>query len=700
MAKREKAIVEEAHKRFALCEEAEATNRRLFLEDLRFANGDPDNHYQWPDQILRSRQEDQRPILTVNKVKQHNRQISNEARQNKPSIRVYPVDSGADKKTADIYNGIIRHIEQNSDADTAYDTAAEFAVDAGIGYWRVTTEYVSEESFEQEIYIRRVKNPLNIFLDPNIEEADGSDAKFAFVFQDLPCEEFKAQYPNAKQIGWPKLGGGDAWLNKDTIRIAEYFCIEELTDTLIADENGNTILMSAMSPEDRELIDAMPIQRKRTVKRRKVNWYFIAGDKVLEQRDWLGKYIPIVRVVGDEVDIDGKTDRKGNTRALKDAQRMYNYWTSCATEFVALQGKSPYVGPARAFEGYEKYWNNANMVNFPYLPYNDVDAEGQPVTPPQRQMPPTMAQGYVDGMRIAAEELKMASGQYDASMGARSNETSGKAIMARQREGDTATFHFVDNVARAIKYTGRILIDLIPKIYDTPRIVRILGEDGSEDHAKIDPQQQRAFVEKRDAMTGEIERIYNPAVGRYDVAVSVGPSYTTRRQEAFDALTQMVQGNPQLLATAGDLIMKAADFPMADELAERLEKMVPQELKGEDESPAIAQMRKQLQQMQGQLATLGQEYNKLAEGKDLDRQKLLIDRYKAETERLKLIYPTMPVPIANEIAADMGLQAMASPDIYPGGPPGQEEMQQEPASAGFFMPTDSAGLQAPDQQPM
>lgn len=690
-------LVTEAKKRFGRCQDAESEFRKLFLDDLRFAHGDSDNGYQWPNVIRTSRQLEKRPCLTINKTIQQNRQITNETRQNSPSVRVQPVDGGADRKTAEIINGIIRHIEANSSADVAYETASEFAVDAGIGYWRVTTDYISDDSFDQEIYIRRVKNPLMVYLDPDINEADGSDAGFGFVFEDILKEEFEARYPGQEVVSWPMDGQGDEWLSSEKVRIAEYFHIVETEDTLIADANGNTILLSAMLEEARKEAKALA-SRTRTVKKKQVKWDLIAGDKVLESKDWAGSYIPIVRVVGEEVDIDGKTERKGHTRQAKDPQRMYNYWSSSATEFVALQGKTPYVGPAEAREGYEQFWDTANTANHSYLPYNHVDENGNPIPQPQRQQPPVMAAAYMQGMQVAAEEMKMASGQYDASLGARSNETSGRAIRARQMEGDVANFHFIDNLSRAIRYTGKILVDLIPKIYDTPRVVRILGEDNKEDMAKIDPTQPKAMVEQENELTGEIERIYNPGVGRYDVVVAVGPSYTSRRAEAFDAMTQIVQGNPQIMDKAGDLIMKAADFPMAEELSERLAKFLPPGITDDQQSPEVTKLKQDLEQCQAQLQALGKEYNDAAAKNDSDRKDKLIKAYQAETDRLKLLLPMLPPDTAALLAQEFGIQVVRSPDIYPGGD--QDMPQEQPAPAGFFAPTDSAGQPAPDQMPV
>lgn len=687
----------EVKKRFQRCQDFEVDARALWKADIRFANGDPDNGWQWDDMMRKAREQDKRPCLTINKTKQHNRQITNDQRQNKPAIRVYPVDSGADKKTAEVLNGVIRHIEQNSNADVAYDTAAEHQVDGGLGYWRVVTDYASDDSFDQEIFIRRVKNPLNVHLDPDIQEADGSDARYGFVFENLPREEFETRYQNVNATDWPLDGAADDWLSKDTVRISEYFRRVELADQLYVDEGGNVFKASDMERE--QLVAAAAAGwRSRPVKRQQVEWYLVAGNTVLEKKEWPGRYIPIVRVVGDEVEVDGKIDRKGHTRQMKDAQRMYNYNSSASVEYGALQTKTPILAAAEAIEGYEDHWNNANTQNKPYLPYNHRDELGNPLPVPQRIQAPAPATLFLDGMRVASEEMKMASGQYDASMGAQSNEISGRAIMARQREGDTATFHFIDNIARAIKYTGKILVDLIPKIYDTPRLLRILGEDGKEDHAQIDPGQKQAYV-KQQATTGEIQEIYNPSIGRYDVVVAVGPSYSTRRQETFQALTEIASRNPAVMQLAGDLVMKAADFPMAEELAERFEKALPPNVKEkEGADPQVQALQQQLQQTEAQLQELGSKYNQLHDAKGVETQKLRLDSYRAETDRLKILVGQMPQQVSQAIAQEFGLDLAAEPPLPnpgaapgpaaapPGPGPAAPQPEENPPSAGFSLP--------------
>lgn len=681
--KGDEKIVADAHADFKACEDRERENRKLWLADLKFANADADNGWQWDEAMRKSRETDKRPCLTINKTKQHNRQITNDARQNKPSVRVVPADDGADPETAKIINGIIRHIEANSSADTAYDTAAEFAVDAGLGYWRVTTDYAADDTFDQEIFIKACPNPMNVYLGHHTE-ADGSDAKSGFIFEDLPKSDFERRYPNCEMVGWDKNSGTD-WIGEDTIRIAEYFKITETADTLCALPDGPVLLSKIEDLDISSAIKASKDIKKRTVQVRKCNWYLIAGKTILERREWLGKYIPFVRVVGEEVEVEGKTYRRGATRAMKDPQRMYNYNSSASVEYGALQTKIPWVATTEATEGHEEIWDNANTTNYSRLPWNGKDEAGNPIAPPFRPNPPAPAQLFLQGMATASEEMKMASGQYDASMGAKSNETSGRAIMARQREGDTATFHFIDNVARAIKHTGRILVDLIPKVYDTERVVRILGEDGSDEEVKINPGQPEAFKETKAHERAEIERIYNPSVGRYDVTVTVGPSYGSKRQEAFAALTEMASRNPQIMQIAGDLVMRAADFPMAEELAERMKKALPPGMADDKEDgkpeipPEVQQAMKTQEEhirvLEESLKEIGEKYNDLHGKSEHDREIRQVEAYKATTERLKVISPFLTPAMAQQLANEIGIDVANDPDLQVGAmpPPAQPE---------------------------
>lgn len=487
---KDEELLVEARARFKRCEDWEGDFRKLFTEDLKFVNADSDNGYQWPEAMRLQRTEDAKPWLTINKTRQHALMVINEAKENKPSVKVNAVGGDASYDSAQVYEGVIRHIEYQSNAGDVYDTALEFQVKAGIGYWRVMTEYVGDDSFDQEIYIRRIRNPLSVYLDCDIKEIDGSDAKYGFIFDDMKRKDFERKYPAHKDdISPGTFGQYSDWLGKDLIRVAEYYYVTYKKDTLIAlplpDAQGNEQLtMITLS----ELKQAMPdlakvamadkTIQKRTIQRPSVDWCLIAGDKIIDRSQWPGSTIPIVRVVGEEMIIDGKLDRKGHVRNLKDPQRMYNYWSSSAVEHVALQTKTPYLADTRAIEGFESIWATANTENHAYLPYNSTDEQNQPVMPPSRQEAPVMSAAYMQGMQVAAEEMKMVSGQNDALMGAPTQEIAGVAIARRQKQADRSTMHFRDNLAKAIRYTGKIFIDVIPKIYDTPRTIRILAEDG------------------------------------------------------------------------------------------------------------------------------------------------------------------------------------------------------------------------------
>lgn len=651
-------VIQEAKDRFKRCQDWESVARKRFVADRKFANADPDNGWQWEDTILSSRNGDNRPCLTINKTRQHNLQIINDAKKNKPEIRIRPVGEGASYKSAQIFQSVARHIEYISNAQTIYDRAVTFAVEGGIGYWRVVTDYADSDSLDQEVFLRAIKDPLSVYLDPDILEADGSDARFAFVFDDVPRDKFAAKWPQYKDcLPTQTLNNGDDWVDEDHVRVAEYYRRLQKKDKLVSwvDEQGQR-QQSKASKLGKEVIAALEADetadfRARDITEDVIEWKLIAGDKVVDKNIWPGRYIPIVRVLGEETVIEGKLDRKGHTRSMKDPQRQYNYWSSAAAEFVALQGKSPFVAPARAIEGLENYWETANTENHSVLPYNDVSDDGTAIAPPQRANPPVMAPAYISGMQVARQELMEVSGQYESEMGAPGNERSGVAIEARQRQGDTATYHFIDNLAVAIRFTAKILIDLIPRIYDTARIIHLLSSDGSanpeSEPVSVDPQAKQAYTEEKNEQTQVVTRIFNPNVGRYDVQADIGPDFATRRQETFNALMQLVQEDSALLPLVGDILFRAADFAMADEVAERLRHMVPPQALG-GPSPEQQQMQQQLEQTQHALQG---SVEALADAKKRES----VDTYKAETERLKLgsdIDPLALVPVIRKAVMD------------------------------------------------
>jgi len=509
--------------RFTVASAAYSDSREDELDDLRFMAGSPDNAWQWPADVLATRGAVQgqtinaRPCLTINKLPQHVRLVTNEQRQNRPSGKVIPADDKADVAVAEIFQGIVRHIEYLSDADVAYDTACDNQVTYGEGYIRILTEYCREDSFDQDLKIGRVRNSFSVYMDPMIHDPCGSDAEWCFITEDIPKEEYERLYPDALPISvMMSQGVGDQslsmWMSQETVRIAEYFYIDHQKKKLNLYPDNITAFEG--SPQDKQLkaMFGKPL-KSRTSEHRQVKWLKTNGFEVLEERDWAGKWIPVIRVVGNEFEVDGQLYISGLVRNAKDAQRMYNYWVSQEAEMLALAPKAPFIGYGGQFEGYETNWKTANTNNWPYLEVNpDVtDGAGSPLPLPERAQPPMAQTGLIQAKVGAGEDIKATTGQYDSSIGATSNERTGRAILARQNQGDTSTYHYVDNLARAVRYTTRQLVDLIPKIYDTERVARIVGLDGEVDMVKINPNQPEPVRVIKDPITGlDIEKIYNP----------------------------------------------------------------------------------------------------------------------------------------------------------------------------------------------
>lgn len=642
-----------ARKRLNQAIEATNQNRLFQLDDLRFAAASPDNKYQWPEAIVRLRESDPngaRPVLTLNKMPQHILQITNEQRQNRPSIKVSPVDDKSDKEVAEVLTGIIRHIEYSSDADMVYAVGGENQVIHGEGYVRVLTDYVDENSFEQDIRLAAVKNSFSVYGDPVglMKDPSGRYCEWWFIVQDLPLDEFEREFPDAQPVNWELVGNGDDWKawfpDSDTVRVAEYFCYVYGKKKLYLWADGSTSLEGDAEAASRYM-GQQPIKTRETQTRR-VMWQKMNGQEVIEEREWAGSLLPVVRMAGNEWWVDGKMICSGIVRNAKDAQRMFNYWKSTECETLALAPKAPFVGSAEAFEGFEDDWQNANMKNFAYLKFNEFTEDGKQITRPERQTPPMPPIGIVNAALGAADDIKSTTGQYDPSLGNNPQAKSGIALQREQRKTDMGTFHYIDNQARAVKQLGRILVDLIPKIYDTRRVARILGEEGDVDRVTIDPEAPQA-VQEQQTETG-IEKIYNPSIGRYDVTVSVGPGFASKRQEAADLMAQVLQGNKELMAVMGDLYFAMLDVPGAEAIAERLKKTLPPGLaeKEDDEQgpqvqtprgPVSVEEAGQIIAALEQQAMQAQEIlqSKELKAKEADAQKAANDAGRLELERHK-----------------------------------------------------------------
>jgi hypothetical protein len=695
--------------RLKMAQSAYSDSREDELDDLRFMAGSPDNQWQWPADVLATRGSVQgqtinaRPCLTINKLPQHVRQVTNEQRQNRPSGKVIPADDNADVQVAEIFNGVVRHIEYMSDADVAYDTACDNQVTYGEGYIRLLTEYCNDETFDQDIRIARVRNSFSVYMDPTIQDPCGADAEWCFVTEDILKEEYERMFPDATPISTLySQGVGDqgisSWLQEDTIRIAEYFYNTYEKATLHLYPDNQTAYRG--TPQDKQLtaMFGKPI-RSREVDRKKVMWMKTNGFDVLQEREWAGKWIPVVRVIGNEWEVDGQMYISGLVRNAKDAQRMYNYWTSQEAEMLALAPKAPFIGSGGQFEGYEMQWKTANTTNWPYLEVNpDVtDGAGAVLPLPQRAPPPLPQTGLIQAKMGAADDIKGTTGQYDASLGMQGNERSGKAILAREKQGDVGTYHYVDNLARAIRHITRQIVDMIPKIYDTQRIARIIGVDGEVDMVKFNPSQAEPVKEIRDQMGALIEKVYNPSVGTYDVMVTTGPGYMTKRQEALDAMSQILQSNPQLWSVAGDLFIKNMDWPGAQEMAARFKKILdPKVLSEGDQSPEMMAAQQQLEAMTQELNRMTDIIQNVQDSVaqrevDIKEYKAQVDAYDAETKRISAVQQGMTPEQIQDIVMGTIAAALDTGDLIGGAPemremPDMEMEQPEMPEMGEMQP--------------
>lgn len=653
-------VVDEAKEFFKLASEAESENRKAALDDIEFALLSK----QWNQDEIDRRQRRGRPTLTINKLATFVRQVVNDSRQNKPAIHVQPVDDNADVETAEVITGLIRNIETNSKSDVAYDTAITQAVAGGFGYFRINIDYAHEDTFDQDILIERIPNQFSVFADPYSTAADSSDWNQCMIVERIPKDEFEEKYKANAALGWEDSDGytglDDSWLDDDGVLIAEYWKREEVLKQICQLSDG-TVVDSEVYQQQADIYQALGLKKvnERTARSHKVTQYLITGSEVLETNEWHGKYIPIIPVYGEEIVVEGKRYFKSLVRDAKDPQRMFNYWRSTSTELVSLSPKTPFIGEEGAFSVDSHKWATANVEDHAFLQYKAGKEK------PQRQPFAGVPAGVLQEALNASDDIKAVTGMFDASLGARGNETSGRAILARQKEGDTATFHFIDNLARAIRHAGSIVLDLIPHVYSGERVIRVLGEDGKEsENVKI------GEAGEQENEQGEIVRIYDLSLGKYDVVVSAGPSYNTKREEAAVQMTEFIRSFPQAAPLIGDLLAKNLDWPGADDIAKRFKAMLPPQAQENEDgmSPEMQQMQQQMQQMQQQMQEMMQqaqqqiqqttaENQQLKSELDIARQdsennharaqidaaKLETDRYKAETDRIKVVHEMQSV---------------------------------------------------------
>ena len=625
-----------AKDRFHTIVDAESTLRQHMLEDLEFRASE-----QWPNNVRTMREQDNRPCLTVNRMPTFIRQVTNNQRISRPAIEVSPTGDVADEAVAEVIQGVVRHIETKSDADVAYTTAGEHQCTMGRGYIRVVTDYIDDDSFslDQEIKIARVANPFSVYMDPNSQQPDGSDARYAFVVEDLPLTEYQNRYPDsalAGLSGFTSTGNDEQeWMPEGNIRVAEYFYVEEVREAmvllLLPDGSRVREKRSSLSgTEAKDLPSGVTIVAERETTTRRVRWALINAVEILEGNEdlssgaeWPGKYLPLVPVTGDEININGVKDYRGIVRDAKDPQRMYNYWVSAQTEMIALAPRAPFIAAEGQMEGHEHKWNTANIRNYPYLEYKPKTVSGQLAPPPQRQSWEPPIQAMTAAIMQSDQDLKATGGFNDASLGVRGPQESGKAIRSRQQQDEMANSHYLDNLARAVRQVGRIVVDLLPKIYDTARVMRINGLDEQVKNVMVFAgAQNQPPGDQMEQIPPGVEGMYDVGVGRYDVTVSVGPSFQTRRQDATDALTKFIQAYPAVFPQIGDLLAENMDWPGSKKVAARLRKLLPPELQDAPNPENMPpEVQAKLQQLEQQLQQVTQAYEQAQQALATDQAK-------------------------------------------------------------------------------
>ena len=585
-------IIDEAKQFLKFANDADTMNRQEALEDLKFASGGD----QWPVDLQNSRNLESRPVLTINKLDGYCRQVTNQQRQQRPRIKVHATNTTEDAAEAKVVQGIIRHIEVNSNADNAYDNAYNYAVRMGWGYWRIDHRYVREDSFDQEIFIDPIDNPFTVYLDPNSIAVDGSDQERCLITTMMPKTTFRELYPDVDETSFLSRGTGDTqseWITKEDIRVAEYWYTVREPATLYQLSDGSVRFADDKNFFKRiETAGLFVVNERKSIKRT-IKWKKLTAVSVLEERDWPGYYIPIVPVYGRHVVIGDKRKKFGMVRHAKDAQRMYNFWVTSLTESVALAPKAKWIMAEGQDEGHELDWAAANIKSMATLRYKQTDIDGNPAPPPQRLQPEPPPAGVMAAAQEINSDMATIIGIYDPSQQLPGN-MSGKALNGQQMQVDLTNFDLYDNLTKSIAYTGKVILDLIPKIYDTERIMRIIGDDGKPDLISIN---ERTAI-------GKVKN--DVTVGQYDVVMETGPGYNSKRQEAVEAMMPLLQGNEQLFNAAADLVFRNMDFPGADTIADRLAAMNPM-AQIDEHSDIPPEIQIKLKAAQGQVQQMQQQ---------------------------------------------------------------------------------------------
>lgn len=624
---------------------------------------------QWDADIVRDRG-DSRPCLTIDQIGEPYRQLVGQQRQAKPAIQINPVDNGADIDTAEVFQGLIRHIEVTGGAKAARDEAFKGIVGPGWSYYRIITDYDYDQSdvkpgedgtlppylLDQCIKYQAIENPFTVFRDPACPLHEPEKARFCFIVEDVPTEEFKRKWPNAAATSAEAFAASGLtlpeWYPENSVRVADYFYVEESKGQHVVLLQDGRVVPAEFAPPNVPVI-ARRFLTKRVVKLAKITGAEILegnevgeGEKPTEGRKWEGSYIPVIPMYGESIVVNGKRTLRGIVRPARDAQRSYNYQVSELVYELALSPKSKIIMAEGQDEGYEDMYKNAPTTAFPALKYVPKAFGGELLPPPQvaHFTDATKIQALTVAINQFKADLRSTLSFYDPSDPSRKNaDQSGKAILARQQSMDAGSVNYKDNFGQALLYEGKVLLDLIPKIYNRPgRILRIVGlEDETQTEEVVYGQPRKS---KNNKAKRGVAGIFQWGAARFDVTVSIGASYTTRRQEAADWQLELMKVlPPQMAAAMAPITVRNMDGPGNREIADRLDRTLPPQIKGDDGEADPQAMQAQLAQMQqkqqqdGQVIQMLQEHIKTEQVKQqatvmASREKAAADVQKAQVE--------------------------------------------------------------------
>lgn len=545
------ALLEEA-------QDADKDNREAVREAHAFLNK---RDGQWEPEVWSKRRG--QPRYTFDKCNPIVNQIAGAIKKADFDIKIRPAGGDASKETAELFDGIIRNIETTSNASTIYSRAGRNMVAAGVDGWMVVQKWADAESFDQELAIEYIPNFWDsVFFDTNSQMPDRSDAEWAHKLTAMSKRAYEEKYPEGSGTSVGQGKSFSTYYNKpDQVIVGEYYWIKQTTKTLVQMSNGAVYVEDEEFAKVADELAALGVTEKsrRTRPARSVWLRHYDGSGWLDEaQETVFEWIPLIPAYANFNIVDNKIIYHGVIEKLLDAQRVHNYVMSRYVGDVALSPKPKlWMTPEQA-AGHTQKLATMNTNNDPVALYNHI--EGQ--QPPYRDGGALPSPALSELSAITTTAITQASGLFASNMGDNPSLQSGVAIEQLQERGDTGTIDYFQSLEVAICHTAKIIVNAIPKVYDSERLVRILYEDGTHDMLTLNNV-------VTDQQTGEPVVLNDVSKGRYDVTCSAGKSFSSRRQESVAAILEMAQVDPTIIQEGSDVLLKNAGAAGLDIIAER-----------------------------------------------------------------------------------------------------------------------------------